>query len=449
MIPRSPFVDKARTWFWPSWLLLQNLIVIGGSELAHDEAYYWTFSRALDWGYFDHPPLTAWLIALTSGWIPGEWGVRLPFALFLQFSVWLVASLVPDARRWQVWAGFAFFPLLSFMGGFALPDGALVIVSALWLWALARSLKEDNVPHALVMGLMSALLLYGKYHGVLYLVGTILALPRLLARRIFWLATVFALVLYLPHVHWQWDHQFATFKYHFLERPSATAGWKAQAEFLLAQIFLSGFLVGPLLWWRFFKTKSTSDFDRVLKCLAIFVPMFFFISTFSKKFEANWTVAAAIPFLIFLVRSGEFWRPSRLSFGLFSSSTIIVFFAHLLMVLPNGGQFVRRLNEFHGWRDWSQKVEARATGGCSLAANTYQMASKLSFYLQKDIPSLNVGGRQNQYAYHDLSFLESAPICWVTDQKKIFSGEKLETPDHKSLLLVKGVSLNDILAHRE
>jgi 4-amino-4-deoxy-L-arabinose transferase-like glycosyltransferase len=35
-----------------------------------DEAYYWLWGRNLDWSYFDHPPLQAWMQAI-SHWLFG------------------------------------------------------------------------------------------------------------------------------------------------------------------------------------------------------------------------------------------------------------------------------------------------------------------------------------------------------------------------------------------
>jgi len=35
------------------------------APLIDDEAYYWLWAHRLDWSYLDHPPLIAYLIALT------------------------------------------------------------------------------------------------------------------------------------------------------------------------------------------------------------------------------------------------------------------------------------------------------------------------------------------------------------------------------------------------
>ncbi len=44
-----------------------SLFQAGFTELMDDEAYYWVYSRHLDWGYFDHPPMVALLIKMGYG----------------------------------------------------------------------------------------------------------------------------------------------------------------------------------------------------------------------------------------------------------------------------------------------------------------------------------------------------------------------------------------------
>ena len=50
------------------WLIL--LLMMGirfalmfGTGPIHDEAYYWSWSQRLDFGYYDQPFLTGWLLA--------------------------------------------------------------------------------------------------------------------------------------------------------------------------------------------------------------------------------------------------------------------------------------------------------------------------------------------------------------------------------------------------
>ena len=60
-------------------------------DLVHDEAYYWDWSRQLDWGYYSKPPMVAWLIAAATS-IGGSsaFTVRLPAVFLGTFSlVWI------------------------------------------------------------------------------------------------------------------------------------------------------------------------------------------------------------------------------------------------------------------------------------------------------------------------------------------------------------------------
>src|SRR5919206_1781225 len=77
-------------------------VAFAPTELYADEAYYWLWSLRPAAGYYDHPPLVAWLIALSAPVVPGEVGVRLLFlaagALTVVFAALLARELSPDAR---------------------------------------------------------------------------------------------------------------------------------------------------------------------------------------------------------------------------------------------------------------------------------------------------------------------------------------------------------------
>lgn len=444
MISRALIFDKLTPWF----LLLGNLLVVLGTELAHDEAYYWLFSQNLDWGYFDHPPMTAWLIYLTE-WLGGELGVRLSFVLCMQATAYLLSRMVPKENRSLVWLGINIFPLLAFAGVFAIPDGPLVFFSAMWLWQLQRSLKNDNYQNACTLGLITALLFYSKYHGVLFIAGTLLALPRLFLRPTLWVAALVGLVVFSPHVWWQWTHEFATFRYHFLERPGVAFGLKQPLYYLIIQLFLPGLLLAPLIWKQFYSQRPSDQFERALKWITWFVVIFFFISTFNKKLEANWTVAAGIPLLLFISMGDFLKQQEKWVTRLGLVSLLLVFGSKIMMVLPPTWHGIERGHELHGWKKWSKNIDQQ-TQGCRLAANSYQIASKLSFYLQKDVPSLNVKSRLNQFEYWDWEkeWNKNDDICWVKQQRKP-GINSINGPDGKNLVLVKGRNLADIISHKK
>ena len=83
------------------------------TPLTFDEAYYWTWSRHLAGGYYDHPPMVAVVIRLGT-MIAGdtEFGVRLVsvlLALPMSFAVYRTTVLLFDSARGGISSCFSQF----------------------------------------------------------------------------------------------------------------------------------------------------------------------------------------------------------------------------------------------------------------------------------------------------------------------------------------------------
>lgn len=420
---------------------LIQLLVSASFELAHDEAYYWLYSKNLAWGYFDHPPMVGLTIRLFSFLPHQEWAVRVGFILQQILSIIILLKILPE--RYHLRATFLFlaFPLASFSGFFALPDMPLLFTTALYCWMLKRYLEEDSLLNAVGLGLIIPMLLYSKYHGILLIFFTLLSLPKLLTRKSFYLITLLSILCFLPHVWWQYLHDFSTLRYHFLERPTSSFSLKRLLEYVGLQIVLAGVFIGPMVWWSVIKHKNSSDFDKAMKWISVGIVVFFMLSTISKKFEANWTIFAAIP-IIYLAAQSELLN-QRWTHALLVISLGLVIVLRLLLVLPAGTLSIKRLKEFKGWKTWSQELQLRCEGR-KLVANTYQIASKLSYYLNQEVPALNYHSRKNQFDYWKFqqSFLD-APVCYITDKQE-FQGEALITPEGKQLKVVPVLTAKEL-----
>src|SRR5690606_13388320 len=97
-------------------LFIFQLFISQGFELAHDEAYYWLYSKHLDWGYFDHPPMVGIIIKLFSFLPHSEIGVRIGFILLQFGTLFFLFDLIPKQRRSDAVLLFFAFPLASFSG---------------------------------------------------------------------------------------------------------------------------------------------------------------------------------------------------------------------------------------------------------------------------------------------------------------------------------------------
>ena len=105
-------------------------------EVDPDEAYYWIYTKQLDWGYFDHPPGVALAIAIGS-WLPNEICVRFG-TLLLHFLgiyilwLWMAKPQKREDIRYLIALCLA-MPLLQIYGLIATPDGPLLFFTMLSL----------------------------------------------------------------------------------------------------------------------------------------------------------------------------------------------------------------------------------------------------------------------------------------------------------------------------
>lgn len=415
-------------------ILLFHFWLSGQFELAHDEAYYWIFSHHLDWGYFDHPPVVALIIKMFSFLPHSEIAVRSGSIILQLMTVMIIMSMMPFRRQWIGLLLFFTFPLASYAGLFALPDLPLLFMTTVYLWFLKRYLEKSDKISIIGLSLAIPLLLYSKYHGILVIFFTILALPKLLKRKDFYLIAFLSILVFFPHVWWQYKHDFATLRYHFLERPKANFSLVRLGEYIGAQIFLVGLLAGPVVWFSVIKKRPESDFHKTLKWISIGTVIFFFVSTFSKKFEANWTIFLTAPLILFSADS-LIWDKPWVRRLLYVSLGMVFFLRVLLIVNPESSK-IKRTAEFHGWKNWAKIVEQKCDR--PILANTYQIASKLSFYLEKPIHALNFHSRKNQFDYWapDPAYYLTDEVCYVTDKSQ-FAGDELLTPDGKKLKILR------------
>ena len=127
-----------------------NLIQSAFTGLIFDEAYYWYFAQNLSWGYFDHPPMVAFLVNLGINIFDGELGVRLASPFLYAANVFLLWQLIETDKKYKyTWLFMAFVSSIGLMvayGFMILPDTALLTFSLLFVWAYKRFLlKKDTI----------------------------------------------------------------------------------------------------------------------------------------------------------------------------------------------------------------------------------------------------------------------------------------------------------------
>jgi len=237
------------------WLIL-NIFQALNTELLHDEAYYWVYSKNPAWGYFDHPPLLSWLISIGYFIFENELGVRIFTSLMCTASLYLIWKII-DSNNLKLFAALVFSTAIIHLGGFiAVPDIPLVFFTSLFFYFFKFYLKEDN--WAVAIGLLIAIIgmAYSKYLGALIVVFAILPNLKLLKRWSFWTIIIVTCLALIPHLYWQYLHEFPTFRYQLLDRSLGVYKIEFFLNYLLGQLLIFGPFIGFILFPAAVKFKT-------------------------------------------------------------------------------------------------------------------------------------------------------------------------------------------------
>lgn len=282
------------------WLAV-NLLQAIFTGLHSDESYYWMFSQNLDWGFFDHPPMSAFFIYLGHALLPGEIGVRLFIVLLSTATLALILNELNEKKDIWFLTVFVFsFPLIhTHIAGFlAIPDIPLLFFTMLFLIFYKKFLKKPGWGNSILLGIIIPAMIYSKYHAFIVIGLTVLSNLKLFKSKYFYGIIVLSAVLLLPHLLWQIENGFPTFKYHLVER-SKPFQFKYVLPYIFGVLAMAGPLTGVLVFWKLFKVKIQSSFQRALLFNILGFILLFFVMSFKNRIEAHW-VAAVIPMLMFL-----------------------------------------------------------------------------------------------------------------------------------------------------
>jgi len=293
------------------------------TDLYPDEAQYWLWSRALDFGYYSKPPMIAWLIHLTT-LIGGndEAFVRLSAPL-LHFGTALL--LWATGRRWFNDATgalaalvYSFMPAVVLSSAIISTDAPLLFFLALSLYVYVRFLEGPptaRVKTALALGAVFGLAFLSKYACLYFLIGA--AAHALLAPRVrrtwSWLSLAafgiaFALVI-SPNLYWNAHHGFQT-----VSHTADNANWHAghlfnpdslfrflrdqfgvfgPAPFVILLLAAAGLFIRPLLP----RTPEGHLDDRLLGLITLSLPPLIFVTlqALLSRANANWAASAYAP----------------------------------------------------------------------------------------------------------------------------------------------------------
>lgn len=402
-------------------LILARAIAAALMPLAFDEAYYWLWSKHLAAGYYDHPPMIAFVIrAGTAVFGDTPFGVRfvpLLLSVAATWAVWRSARILSGCDATAAVAALL-FNLTLMIGTQALtatPDAPAVATSAFFFFALAKVSETGRGRWWLVAGVVAGLGMLSKYTMPM-LGGGALLWVLMVPKQRHWLSTpwpylgaLLCLLLFLPNLLWNAGNDWASLAKQF-GRVGSGGGFSLRflGDFVAVQAALATPFIGVLMvvgLSRIFASGSARHSSLALVgWLVLPATLYFFWHSLHGRVEGNWPsflypmlcVAAAVA--VTPRRDGISSRITRVSRVLAVPvalvMTAVVYAQVSTGIVPMTPDPLARLLAV-GYAPLAAEVDALRVreGAAAILSSSYAQTGWLSFYLPSRAPVIQIDDR--------------------------------------------------------
>jgi 4-amino-4-deoxy-L-arabinose transferase-like glycosyltransferase len=378
--------------------LAVHLVIAALVPLFDDEAYYALWARDLALGYYDHPPMIAYMIRMGTN-LFGE--TALGIRLFPVIGFVVAGYFVGDMAR-RMSGGAVGLPALATtlynlsllvfaLGSFATPDAPSTLFWVAALWAAMRATNAPSDTRSAILWWVCTGLLIG-FGGLSKFTNAFLAFGLLaylivtpkgrayLLTRLPYLTVAAAILPLLPYLFWNLQNDWLG-----LERQGArlvAAGFSTR--YLGEYVALLLLAPTPLVsWFAFRALKAPPKDSALLVWSSVPLLLYFVYHATHAPVQANWIVPLqalfAIPAAFGLAQapSPRIWTMATLAFALLMSVGLIA--TAFNPVIPIGTTD-NPPNQTRGWSSTQDAITEllEETGATWIATTDYARTGSLA-----------------------------------------------------------------------
>jgi len=396
-------------------LLAARLILAANLHLTEDEAYYRLWSMAPAFGYYDHPPMIAWWIAIGRRLVGDcPLGVRL-IPIFgsaaTSLLVFALASLAGASRVIAERAGLWFNAMpLPLAGGFlAVPDAPAGLFWILALVFALRAVRDGSWPWWAAAGVAAGLATLSKYSAIFLAPGTVIWLCLTAeGRRAFrtpgpWLAALIAIGLFSFNVAWNAEHHWPTFQKQFGRVAVHRLAPRYVLELVAAQIGLLNPAIVALTLGALAARRVAQGAGRVITPLvATSAPFgaYLLVHSLHDRVEAHWPapIYPALAVVAAVITDGLLQRPPWRRLGPPAPHVVAIAAActAAVMAVMSVGPASNMFAPIRGWGGFAAEIERtrQSAGAAWVGTMSYGLTAQLAGETGLHAPILQIHERE-------------------------------------------------------
>lgn len=389
------------------------------TELADIEAYYWSVASELSWGYFEHPPMSAFFVWLgTNLFGDSELAIRIFTILLQPICLFLFWQLIKTERStWRdayLYFLIAFsIPQLQLSGWLATPEAMMMLAMAFLLWSFNRYLKIGDILSVALMGLGFAFMAYAKYQGIIIVLLLLAANWRRLKDWKLLTAIGIGLLLILPHLYWQYSHDWISFKYQIFEQGNGIV-WSDTLilSFVLFGIYVLALIIPFILY--LIKNRSKDPMDKTMRYLIYgFLSLCLLAALFGHVYPL-WITPISLPVLYLMYQACQQYQGVKKYVWKFGTLAAILFIVLKVFIMSYSGSSIEA--EIFNNKIVYGGLADEMNGRTLIFDNQSLQASKMKYYTNGDAiayPSIYKGGNHYQLIDQLDEHLYGKPVAVV------------------------------------
>ena len=381
---------REEKWFWRI-LALVFVFKLGLAALlpmSGDEAYFVVWAQHPALGYYDHPPMVAWLLSLMLPFGHAVWLVRLPAVVMSTAGGWVIWRLLQPVGAVRAALAAALYLLwpFSLVNVLVTTDTPLIFFVLVSVWFLVRAVRDGYRSGYAWSGAMLGLAFLSKYFAVVLVLAYAAWFGLSAQGRRHWRGGLVMALAALPagliNLYWNVTHCWDNILFNAYNR---NAGVMLSWHDLLLYLGMTLYMVTPPVLWAWLRERRRAEGPQMgLYYFVWWVPtIFFLVLSLGKTIGLHW-VLAFYPFLFLLV--GETLPVIRLNrllrfMTVFSMAHVLVI--AFFVLAPAQWWLPARLDSGYVLLMQPQAVLAALRplrGGFVLATNDYSTSAVMAWH---------------------------------------------------------------------